>query len=41
MPIIPATGEAEEGGLKVQGQLGQFSKTLSQNKILNRAGNIA
>ena len=33
MPITPATWETDQaGGWKVQGQPGQLSKTLSQNK---------
>lgn len=29
--IVPATVEAEAGGVKIQGQTEQFSKTLSRN----------
>lgn len=32
IPIIPATWEAEAGGLRVQVQLGQFMEASSQNK---------
>lgn len=32
LPTIPALQEAEGGRAQVQGQLGQFSEVLSQNK---------
>lgn len=41
IPVSPATLEDGAGGSKVQGQLGQLSGTLSQNKNLKRARNIA
>lgn len=32
VPITPATLEAEEGRLPIQGQSGQFINTVPQNK---------
>jgi hypothetical protein len=35
VPVIPAFGKAKARGLLVQGQPGQYSKTMSQNKNKN------
>lgn len=38
--VIAALWETEAGRLKVLAQLGQFSETVSQNKIYKRPGGI-